>query len=468
MMDDRSNNNVEKKQTGVRAADVPGVSLARIGLTIFYCLLIVIVTKGINGRIMAMKKEPPKKPVEPFALKAQVEDVSIGSHRLEIKASGSVRAKKDIVVMPEVSGRVEYVHPEFRDGGSVQKGDLLYRIEQQDYLSLKQQAAANLDSLEMELLLQAKRRETTENQLKRARDTWKISKEETDRMKRLLDQGASSEAEVNRLLVQETANMERIEQLESALSLIDPTNEKIKSGIAAAQAQLEKAEFSLEKTEYRAPFTGRISGGRLDTGQLVAPGTVLARLLDTSVYEVPVPVSVTDLETLEPGLRNGGINGNGVDITVDWQDERGEKYQWAGRLVRVGAELNPKTRQVDAVVEVQVGNNEQLSPGLYVNVTFRGQTLDNVAAIPRRALRDGGNVYLVEDNSLIIRPVDVWGSEGEYTYVSGGLNTEDLLITSVVEEVIPGMAVSITSRNGEPVKAEAGGGDEKSGKRKAI
>lgn len=464
MSEERKQKSEQARNAGVAASEDSGVSFARFGLTVFYCLVILIVSKGITGKIMSKKKTAPKKPVAPFTLKAQVEDVRFGSHRLEIKGAGSVQARKNILIMPEVSGRVEYAHPQFRDGGVIKEGEILFRIEQQDYAALKKQAEANLESMKNELALQVTRKETTTKQLERARETWQISKEESDRMKRLLDQGASSESEVNRLLAQEKANMERIEQLESALSLIEPTNVKIRSGIAAAEAQLAKAALSFDKTEYRAPFDGKISGGRLEAGQFIAPGAALGKFIDTSAYEVPVPVSVTDLETLAPGLRNGGMKNNGVDVTVQWKDDRGKEYSWPGKLVRVGAELNMRTRQVDAVVEVVPQNEEMLSQGQYVDVIFKGRTLDNVAAIPRRALRDGNKVYLTEDKTLVVRDVDVWGSEGEYTYISSGLNDGELLITSVVEEVIPGMPVVVIARNGEAVKAaemDKAGGDER-------
>ena len=71
--------------------------------------------------------------------------------------------------------------------------------------------------------------------------------------------------------------------------------------------------------------------------------------------------------------------------------------------------------------------------------------LENAAAIPRTALREGDVVWLVDaEQQLEIRPVDVGLKRDGDVLVTGGLQDGDLVISSPISVPVPGMRVRPT------------------------
>jgi hypothetical protein len=136
-----------------------------------------------------------------------------------------------------------------------------------------------------------------------------------------------------------------------------------------------------------------------------------------------------------------------MPVRVNWEDTDKTQHSCTGDVVRMGSQLDPRNRMVDLVVEVSPDARHEcdmpLMAGMFTDVEFTGQNLDGVAPIPRRALREGNKVYVVEDGRFAVRDVVPWRSIGEEVFIEQGLRTGDVVITSVVEEVIPGIKVHI-------------------------
>jgi multidrug efflux pump subunit AcrA (membrane-fusion protein) len=117
----------------------------------------------------------------------------------------------------------------------------------------------------------------------------------------------------------------------------------------------------------------------------------------------------------------------------------GQNYTWEGRLARIKAEVDEKTRTLPLVIEVpptsltaQAHSPYSLKPGTFVHVELIGKRVDKVYTLPRTAIHPGDLVYLNNDENLVIQPVKVLRRLNDLVYVSEGLKDEDLVITTPI------------------------------------
>lgn len=461
----------EEKGTGTSGANTESekiqydsgpINFWRIALSGLIAIAILAAGVGAMKGLASLRKPPPKKPVEPRTLKVQADDVTTGPYTVTVSAQGVVQARTNVRIVPEVSGKLEYVHPAFRDGGAIDKGAVLFRIEQDDYIQAVNKAKAGIESYQAEIAYQEDRRETLEKELELAVRTWEINREESERIRRLYERNASSEAELNRTLLTEQQAKQAVEQYKSSIDMIAPGISRIEAQLESARAALASAQLALERTEYRMPFRGRVDcAADPAPGQFAAAGQPLCTVQDVSALEIPAPVSMSDWYALAPEMNAEELGESPLPAEVAWRDDNGNRYTWRGRAVRMSSDLDHRTRMVDLIVEVSNGGGEKkLKPGMFVEVEFTGRELSGVATIPRRALRDGDVVYLAGEEGLEIRPVEVWRRFGERVVILGGLADGESVITSVVEEAAAGMNVAVISRNGHKISAGANDGKE--------
>ena len=95
---------------------------------------IIVVVGGIGSVVLhAIKPEPEKADEARAGLNVFAEPVRRGDLHLTVEAQGEVRPRREIIVAPQITGRVSYVSPDFIDGGFIKRGQLLVRVEAADY-----------------------------------------------------------------------------------------------------------------------------------------------------------------------------------------------------------------------------------------------------------------------------------------------------------------------------------------------
>ena len=89
--------------------------------------ILILVGLGVGGTVVLsqLKPEPEKADEAPAGLNVFAENIREGNLEIEVKAQGEVRPKREIVVAPQISGRISYVSPDFIDGGFIKQGQLL-------------------------------------------------------------------------------------------------------------------------------------------------------------------------------------------------------------------------------------------------------------------------------------------------------------------------------------------------------
>ncbi|MGF1464012.1 MAG: efflux RND transporter periplasmic adaptor subunit [Maricaulaceae bacterium] len=383
--------------------------------SVFGILLFGVLGVGVMSALRPEpeKSEEPPKPLTVFYERAEARDVA-----LTIFAQGEVAPKREISLVAQVPGRIVSVSPSLADGGVFEQGDVLARIEEADFRLALIRAEAAVAQAQ-----QALAREQAEADLAR-RD--------------VADLGITDA---------------------SPLALREPQLAEARANVAAAEADLAEARLNLSRTIIRAPFNGRVREQLADEGQFMASAGAIANIFSTDVVEVRLPLSDLDLAQLELPLAFTATRDNpGPSVRLS-AVLAGREQIWTGRLARTDAAIDPRTRVLNAIVEVDdpygAGVSDAGAPlavGLFVSAELKGRSIPNAVVIPRAGLRGNDQVYvLAEGDTLDIRTVTVARSDRNEAIITAGLADGDRVAISPVRSASQGMSVTAL-RAGEDVR----------------
>ena len=122
-------------------------------------ILVLGVGVAVLAAFIATRPKPIKKPRDERGALVEVVSVQPVRQRLRVSEFGSVIPAEQVVVQPEVSGRVVWQHDELVPGGRFKKGETLLRLDGRDYRLAERQAGATVDRAELELKVEKARGE---------------------------------------------------------------------------------------------------------------------------------------------------------------------------------------------------------------------------------------------------------------------------------------------------------------------
>ncbi len=370
-----------------------------------------ILAIGVVGLIIlvSMRPEPPREERVTLAPIVQIEQSQAATGPLIVSGSGNVASDRQVLLSAEVAGRIAWVSPRFVTGGTFAAGEVIARIDSTDYANAVAMARAEWTARKVDALMA--REESTV-----ARDEWaRLRARDAD-----LDPPEAGELGV--------------------MLFREPQVRMADAAVEAAKARLDDAQARLDRTAIRAPFSGQILTKQAELGQVMAPGVGLAAFQSTAAAEVAVPLRLDQISLLEGVERLG--NGRSLNATIRSASQNSETT-WAARIVRSEGSLDPATRTLRVVA--RVANPMALDPpllmGSFVTVHIEGQSLEGTTRIPREALRDDDKVWVVQDDVLSIRDVQVLAEDEGVVYVSEGLTPGEHVVTSALSVVTEGMTI---------------------------
>ena len=376
-------------------------------------MLVIVFAIGAMLYLQSIRPVPEKAAEEPKGLTVFAERVSTTDLELSVQVQGEVRPRRQIVVAPQISGRVSYVAPNFVEGGAIRKGQVLVQLEAADYELAVVRAQSSVASAEQRLL-----REQAEAEIA-LQDLEELGLEDA-----------------------------------SPLARREPQLAEARASLEAAKAQLKDAELALTRTAVYAPFAGRVLSQTGDVGQFVSPGQSLGNIFATDVVEVSLPITDEELGRLGLPLAFNETRQNPGPEVVFTGNVGGEVRNWTGRIVRTGATVNSQTRLISAIGELRdpygkgADNGAPMAPGLFVDAKIKGETLPGLLWAPRSALRGDDKLFVgfPEKGIMKIQEVAVTYSDPTGVYMSSGVMSGDLVITSPVQAAFDGMSVEVYER----------------------
>jgi len=306
-----------------------------------------------------------------------------------IHAQGTVQAKRQIELVPEVAGKIIWVSSDFAQGGLFSKDDRLVLIDPRNYEFAVSRAQASVADARNKLVLE-------EAEAELAKTEWE-------------DLG-SGEA--------------------SPLVLREPQMATARAKLASARADLDRALLDLERTVIKAPFDGRVEEKKVDIGQYVSLGSQLAVLYSTDVAEISLPLTDRELGKLDLQLIYGEQNKNKKTLEKSlavrlYAPVGGKRRSWTGNIVRTAGTIDLNSRILSVIVEVKNPykvhkGGAPLLNGLFVEAEIPGKEMHDVYVLPKSALYKQNRVVIVDqDDRLRSLEVEIIHSTPQHVVVRG-------------------------------------------------
>ena len=363
---------------------------------------VLVAAAGVAFILVATKEEPPRaeKPLEGTLV--EVIQISTSTHDVDLHAKGTVVPAMEVVLQPELGGRVIWQSPELVAGGRFKADQPILRIDPRDYQLAVESFRSQVNRAKLDLSIEARRGEV-------AKREW----------------NAFGEMDVS--------------DEQRALAQREPQLEASRLALKAAQSSLKKAQLDLTRTTLRTPFNAMVVSENVDPGQLISPQTSVARLVGTNDYHVQVSVPVASLRT----VRARTADAPGSEAKVVQRVGQGT-IERSAEVIRQLPDLDPGGAMARLLLNIEnpLGNRGDLPLllGSFVDVAIAAQPIGEAIRLPRVALRNGRSVYVMNDQNLLeIRDVHIAWTEPDAVLITDGLATNERVVSSRIATPVPNM-----------------------------
>jgi HlyD family secretion protein len=347
-----------------------------------------------------------------------------------LNATGYIVAAHKIQVASKVLGRVAWIGVD--KGDKVKEGQVIVRLEDEEYKAQLQQASGRLQALEAklrELETGSRPEEISRAQadLEEAKANVENARINLDRNQRLSADGVVAKQTLDDAKARYDRETARMNALQKSFELvrIGPRQEQIdavRGQIVEARGSVAFFQTQLENTIIRAPVTGTILERAVEKGEFVTTSFVGERgakgyvvsLANLNDLEVELDISQNDFAKLGP--RQKGI------VTTDAFPDR--KYE--GVINEISPEANRQKATVQVKVKVQ-NPDDYLRPEMNASVAFVGEgsssgkpQTSRILYIPTSAVKDNA-VFVVSEGKAIKRAVKTGANTTQGLRVDEGL-----------------------------------------------
>ncbi len=376
-------------------------------------LVIVIVGVLIALVFIKLKKTPQRKEQEILAPLVKVERLDRRDIQMVIRGYGTVSPRVQVEIVPQVSGKVVWVNPQFKAGGFIRRDEQILKIDPRDYDLAVRQADAAVAEAQVKLDLERA-------EAKVAREEWR--------------------------------QLNPDKEPASPLVFREPQIRQAQARLKSANAGLASANLNLERTQLSLPIDALVMSEKVDLGQYVMIGQSVGVAYGIESMEIEVPLEDRELAWFD--IPDNAVSVNGTEgsakgpIARVKADFAGAEHIWRGRVVRTTGQVDRTSRLISVVVEVPEpfklsDSRPPLLPGMFVEVLIEGNILKNAIAVPRDAMRNSNEVWVAEDDQLYIQPLDIVRADKDFAYARSGLDDGDMIVISSLDTVIEGMRVRI-------------------------
>jgi len=347
-------------------------------------ILLIVAAVFAAKKIKAGKKKH-KSSIKTHKPSVYTKVVKNNSIPVTVTASGKLIAKDRVELFSEVQGILERSGRDFRAGNSYRKGELILKINNDEFYSaLKAQRSSLLNQI-ISLMPDLK-----------------------------LDYPESA--------MQWENYINNFEVGRSISSLPKPLSEKEKyyitgKNIYTSYYNIKNLEIRLAKYKIYAPFSGTVTEARVTLGTLVRPGQKLGTFISPRTYELEASVNSEFIPFLEIGK---SVNLFNTDRSQSWK----------GKIIRINSMLDPKTQSMKVYIQV---SDKSLKEGMFLDAELEAKTIDNVMEVSRKNIFDENHIFIVKDTFLVAKEIQPIYFK-EKTVIVRGL--EDGM--KILEKPVPG------------------------------
>jgi multidrug efflux pump subunit AcrA (membrane-fusion protein) len=423
----------------------------------FFLPLIIALAIGLV--VYKVKNKPPIEHEKlQFPIKAvKVITVKKIPYRAHAVAYGNVEPQVILKAKSEVSGKISYIHPQLKQGGSLPKGTVVLKIEPTTFKFSLDQSKAGLSGSQSSLKQLQVEEKSAWRSMKIAEKNLAVEKKELQRIqkiwnKRLIARSTLDKEQQKVLLLQQ-----QVEDLKGKLGTFASRKQAILAQIKQSRTKVEQTQDTLGRTEIRLPFDARIGKVFVEKGEFTPAGAVMFEALGTKAVEINAQLSTRQFRPLLSRFGHKIVNLNnpsnfqkildkiGLEARVHLVGIPDKTIFWKGKLLRISESIDPVRDTIGLVVLVDKpydgvipGERPPLLKGMYTAISFYAPATP-AFVIPRSAMHQG-RVYIVkQDNTLEIRPVSVRFQQGRFIVLKEGVKEGEKIIISDVIPIIEGL-----------------------------
>jgi multidrug efflux system membrane fusion protein len=324
----------------------------------------------------------PKTPTPPGPRPVTSAKVITQDVPLYLDEIGTTAAYETVQIQAQVSGQI--VSREFKDGGDVKKGDLLFLIDPKPY-------EAALASAQADLAL---------NQ----------------------------------------ATMKRQQELRAKNVTASQEFDTAQANARRSEAAVAAAQVNLDRCYIKSPIDGRAGLRNVDIGNVVGPGgsTPLLTIMGLDPIYTDFTVAEPDLPLVRRYLENPNLK-----VVTDAEDDNNEPRD--GKLYFIDQAVQPGAGTVK-LRGVTPNTDRALWPSQFVKVRLVLDVLKDAKLVPSSAVQIGQNgpyIFVIRpDSTLELRQVKPGQPQGDLTVITDGVQKGEMVVTSGQLQLSPGMKVA--------------------------
>lgn len=294
-----------------------------------------------------------------------------------------IQAVKNVEVRSRLQGFLESIYVD--EGAAVKKGQILFKINDEEYRADVSKAQAALNSAIADA---------------------KTVSVESKRVKTLVDKNIISKTD--------------LEVAEAGLNAAEARVEE-------ARSVLQHAQTRLSYTNVKSPFNGRIDRIPLKVGSLVSEGSLLTSISDLQEVYAYFDISETEyLLSIAGKQTSDSIFSRPVNLLL----ANGEEYPYKGKLEMAESEFEATTGSIS--LRVKFSNPERILKHGSTGKIQLPTDLKGALIVPQKAvfeIQDHTYVYLLGDSSKVkMKSFDAGSRFGYFYLVEGGLNAKDKIV----------------------------------------
>ncbi len=323
--------------------------------TWIFIVLILAIAGFLAWQFTMMKPEPTFAHESKMKRLVATQLVSYNKINSSIEAPGRLVASQTVEIISEASGKILQGNVALKKGQGFKKGDLICKIyDEEQVLSIKASKSRLLNSM--------------------ANALPDVKFDYPDHYNEVL--AFFESIEINKPL----PDLPEIEDKSLKIFLAS-------RDILNQYYTIEVAEERLRKYSIYAPFGGAIMDVYLQVGGIASIGTRIAKVIDTDLLELEVPVDLKDIPWIAIGDK--------VEVLNETRT-----HTWNGRVARMSEFIDPTTQAASVFVQIKNSASNPVLAGMYLIARFNGRAVASSMEIPRQAVFNQDEVFIVVDSAL--------------------------------------------------------------------
>lgn len=364
-------------------------------------VILVLATLGI-AMFLAMflkgMKEDPAKNLDNNKLPTvKIQKVQYSYIESPIVEKGRLASNLEVNLSSEVAGRIVEAGVPLKVGQKFKKGDLLIKIYDKDAkMDLRAQKSRFLNKL--------------------AENLPDIKVDYADSFENWMS----------------FFNSIHLDENVPELPKVKTTQEKVfmaSRNILGDYYAIKSAEVKLEKRNIYAPFNGSFVEVNTQVGSVAGMGSKLAGIIESNKLELQVPIESEDIKWLR------------LNDEVEILDSNGELL-CLGKLVRKSEFVDQGTQSVSVFVKLYKTGDVELYQGQFLTARFNGKKIAQAMEIPRTAVFSSNKVYVLENEVMKSRRINVL-KRNENSLIFNGLKEGEMLVVEPPVKATENMKVQV-------------------------